>query len=29
MYKIDAFATLGPYADFNLDGVVDNKDLAS
>ena len=27
MYKIDAFATLGPYADFNLDGVVDNKDL--
>ena len=27
MYKIDAFATLAPYADFNLDGVVDNKDL--
>ncbi len=27
MYKIDAFATLGPYADFNLDGVIDNKDL--
>jgi len=27
MYKVDALATLGPYADFNLDGVVDNKDL--
>jgi hypothetical protein len=27
MYKVDAFATLSPYADFNLDGVVDNKDL--
>jgi len=27
MYKIDAFATIAPYADFNLDGVVDGKDL--
>jgi hypothetical protein len=27
MYKVDAFATIAPYADFNLDGVVDSKDL--
>jgi hypothetical protein len=27
MYKVDAFATIAPYADFNLDGVVDGKDL--
>lgn len=26
MYKVDAFATIAPYADFNLDGVIDSKD---
>ena len=27
MYKIDAYAFLGPFADFNLDGTIDRKDL--
>lgn len=26
-YKVDAFAHLAPYADFNLDGVVDRADV--
>ena len=27
MYKIDALAVIGPYADINLDGVVNSADL--
>jgi hypothetical protein len=27
-YKIDALAVTHPYADFNLDGVIDSSDLA-
>ncbi len=27
-YKVDAIAALAPYADFNLDGVVDGADFS-
>jgi hypothetical protein len=27
-YKVDAIAVIRPYADFNLDGVIDDADLA-
>jgi hypothetical protein len=27
-YKIDALAVMRPYADFNLDGMIDNTDFA-